>query len=127
MLTDAAMLRWLDGEKNTVRAPNENLAREFMELFTLGHGDGYTETDVREGARALTGWKIDADDSTPRSCPRQHDTATRRSSASPATSTTPASATRCSPARPRRATSRTRWWGQLRVRHARRAPSVLAR
>ena len=40
------------------RAPNENLSREFMELFALGHGDGYTETDVREGARALTGWRI---------------------------------------------------------------------
>lgn len=56
MLTDAAMLRWLDGDKNTVDANNENLAREFMELFTLGHGNGYTENDVRAGARALTGW-----------------------------------------------------------------------
>jgi len=42
MLTDAAMLRWLDGQTNTARAPNENLAREFMELFALGHGNGYT-------------------------------------------------------------------------------------
>ncbi len=58
MLTDAAMLRWLDGHKNTANAINENLAREFMELFTLGHGDGYTEDDVRDGARALTGWEI---------------------------------------------------------------------
>ena len=58
MLTDAAMLRWLDAQTNTAKAPNENLAREFMELFTLGHGDGYTEDDVREGARALTGWVI---------------------------------------------------------------------
>jgi uncharacterized protein (DUF1800 family) len=58
MLTDAAMLRWLDGQSNTAKAPNENLAREFMELFTLGHGDGYTEDDVRQGARALTGWVI---------------------------------------------------------------------
>lgn len=57
MLTDAAMLRWLDGQQNTSKAPNENLSREFMELFTLGHGDSYTETDVREGARALTGWR----------------------------------------------------------------------
>ena len=46
MLTDAAMLRWLDAQTNTAKAPNENLAREFMELFTLGHGDGYTEDDV---------------------------------------------------------------------------------
>jgi uncharacterized protein (DUF1800 family) len=56
MLTDAAMLRWLDGDKNTAEANNENLAREFMELFALGHGNGYTEDDVRNGARALTGW-----------------------------------------------------------------------
>jgi uncharacterized protein (DUF1800 family) len=58
MLTDAATLQWLDGHSNTAKAPNENLAREFMELFTLGHGDGYTENDVRDGARALTGWVI---------------------------------------------------------------------
>lgn len=58
MLTDAAMLRWLDGQLNTAKAPNENLAREFMELFTLGHDNGYTEDDVRAGARALTGWTI---------------------------------------------------------------------
>jgi len=49
------MLRWLDGQANTAKAVNENLAREFMELFALGHGDGYTEDDVRAGARALTG------------------------------------------------------------------------
>lgn len=55
MLTDSAMLRWLDGLGNTKEAPNENLSREFMELFALGHANGYTETDVREGARALTG------------------------------------------------------------------------
>jgi uncharacterized protein (DUF1800 family) len=72
MLTDAAMLDWLDGEENTSTAPNENLSREFMELFALGHGDGYTETDVREGARALTGWKIRADNST-YLVPRLHD------------------------------------------------------
>ena len=59
MLTDAAMLRWLDGQQNTAKAPNENLAREFMELFALGHGNGYVEDDVRAGARALTGWAID--------------------------------------------------------------------
>jgi len=72
VLTDAAMLRWLDGEKNTAKAPNENLGREFMELFALGHGNGYTETDVREGARALTGWRINPDGATsPR--PALHD------------------------------------------------------
>ncbi len=64
MLTDAAMLHWLDGEKNTAKAPNENLSREFIELFTLGQGNGYTESDVRDGARALTGWRINPDGST---------------------------------------------------------------
>jgi len=54
---DPAMLRWLNGDKNTVRSPNENYARELMELFTLGVNRGYTETDVREQARALTGWR----------------------------------------------------------------------
>ncbi|MBS4728492.1 DUF1800 domain-containing protein [Mycobacterium sp. SM1] len=60
MLTDAAMLLWLDGQTNTAGAANENLAREFIELFALGHGNGYTESDVRAGARALTGWVIGA-------------------------------------------------------------------
>lgn len=55
MLTDAAMAQWLDAVRNTKAAPNENLSREFMELFTLGHNNGYTEADIREGARALTG------------------------------------------------------------------------
>jgi uncharacterized protein (DUF1800 family) len=42
MLTDAAMLFWLDGVRNSAGAANENLSREFMERFTLGHGNGYT-------------------------------------------------------------------------------------
>jgi uncharacterized protein (DUF1800 family) len=61
MLTDAAMLTWLDGEDNVASSPNENLSREFMELFALGQGNGYTETDVKEGARALTGWTVALD------------------------------------------------------------------
>src|SRR5690349_12251374 len=61
MLTDAAMLAWLDGEDNVASSPNENLSREFMELFALGQGNGYTEADVKEGARALTGWTIAPD------------------------------------------------------------------
>ncbi|OBF07157.1 hypothetical protein A5730_12535 [Mycobacterium sp. ACS4054] len=72
MLTDAAMLRWLDGQASTAKAPNENLAREFMELFALGHGNGYTEDDVRNGARALTGWVIGEDGHTS-IAPRRHD------------------------------------------------------
>ena len=51
-----AMLVWLSGTNNRKDAPNENYAREVMELFTLGEGNGYTEGDVREQARALTGW-----------------------------------------------------------------------
>jgi hypothetical protein len=56
---DPAMLVWLSGNRNTRRSPNENYARELMELFTLGAGRGYTEDDVREQARALTGWRND--------------------------------------------------------------------
>ena len=58
MLRDPALILWLDGQRNTRQAPNENLARELMELFTLGVGD-YTEDDVKAGARALTGWAVD--------------------------------------------------------------------
>jgi uncharacterized protein (DUF1800 family) len=58
---DPAMLVWLSGNQNTKDAPNENYARELMELFTLGadRPGGYTEEDVREQARALTGWRND--------------------------------------------------------------------
>jgi uncharacterized protein (DUF1800 family) len=55
---DPAMLLWLSGVDNEKAAPNENYARELMELFTLGADRGaYTERDVREQARALTGWR----------------------------------------------------------------------
>ena len=55
---DPAMLVWLNGNQNVRGRPNENYAREMMELFTLGANRGaYTETDVREQARALTGWR----------------------------------------------------------------------
>jgi len=53
---DPAMLLWLSGTENTKQSPNENYARELMELFTLGAGRGYSERDVRQQARALTGW-----------------------------------------------------------------------
>ena len=56
---DPAMLLWLSGTENTKWSPNENYARELMELFTLGAGRGYTERDVREQARALTGFDND--------------------------------------------------------------------
>jgi hypothetical protein len=64
---DPAMLYFLDAQFNVKGAPNENFAREVMELFTMGVGN-YTEKDVRECARAFTGWyfedlefKVDAD------------------------------------------------------------------
>jgi len=54
-----AMLYYLDNHVNTVDGPNENYARELLELHTLGVDGGYTETDVRAVARAFTGWGID--------------------------------------------------------------------
>jgi uncharacterized protein (DUF1800 family) len=57
---DPAMLIWLDAGDNSRAHPNENFARELMELFTLGIGN-YTETDVREAARAFTGWRLNTD------------------------------------------------------------------
>ena len=53
---DAAMLVWLDGGNSQPPHPNENYAREFFELFTLGVGH-YTEADIKEAARAFTGWR----------------------------------------------------------------------
>jgi uncharacterized protein (DUF1800 family) len=52
---DPAMLVWLDGDDNRRGAPNENFARELLELFALGRG-AYAERDVQEAARAFTGW-----------------------------------------------------------------------
>ncbi len=54
---DPAMLLFLSGNRNTKTSPNENYARELMELFTLGADRGYDESDVREQARSLTGWR----------------------------------------------------------------------
>src|SRR5687767_7944181 len=51
----AAMLNFLNNQQNRKDHPNENFAREVMELFTLGRGN-YTETDIKEAARAFTGW-----------------------------------------------------------------------
>jgi uncharacterized protein (DUF1800 family) len=73
MLRDPALVVWLDGQKNTRQAPNENLARELMELFTLGIGR-YTENDVRAGAKALTGWVVNRTDGTVTFNQRRHDT-----------------------------------------------------
>lgn len=54
----AAMLEFLNNQQNKKNHPNENFAREVMELFTIGRGN-YTETDIRESARAFTGWQHD--------------------------------------------------------------------
>jgi uncharacterized protein (DUF1800 family) len=57
MAHDPALLNWLDAPQNRKGHPNENLARELMELFTLGIGH-FTEDDVKQAARALTGWTV---------------------------------------------------------------------
>jgi uncharacterized protein (DUF1800 family) len=57
-LREPALLLYLDSQANRKGHPNENLARELMELFTLGVGH-YSEADVKEAARALTGWSVD--------------------------------------------------------------------
>ena len=54
---DPAMLIFLNNQQNRERSPNENFARELMELFTLGEGY-YTEQDIKEAARAFTGWQV---------------------------------------------------------------------
>ncbi|MFM7535159.1 MAG: DUF1800 family protein [Acidimicrobiales bacterium] len=54
---DPAMLDYLDGRTSTAKATNENYSRELLELFTLGRGN-YTEADVANGAKALTGWTV---------------------------------------------------------------------
>lgn len=72
MVTDRALLLWLDGQENTKEAPNENLARELMELFTLGIGH-FTEADVKETGRALTGWQLWFDGEGAAFNPARHD------------------------------------------------------
>ena len=69
---DPAMMIWLDTATDKAAHPNENFARECMELFTLGIGN-YTEADVRDAARAFTGWVIDPTTEAWAMRPRQHD------------------------------------------------------
>lgn len=72
---DPAMMEWLDGARNSIPTPNENYAREFLELFTLGKfPQVYTEHDVREAARALTGWISDPSFQKVQFNPAGHDT-----------------------------------------------------
>ena len=62
---DAAMLHYLDNWLNTVTAPQENYARELLELHTLGVRGGYTEVDVKEVAKCFTGWSLRPDSTSP--------------------------------------------------------------
>jgi uncharacterized protein (DUF1800 family) len=69
---DPAMLVYLDGANSRKQQPNENFAREVMELFTLGEGH-YTEKDIKEAARAFTGWSVDRENGTTIFRRGQHD------------------------------------------------------
>jgi uncharacterized protein (DUF1800 family) len=64
MSRDWVMLVWLDGVSNERRSPNENFAREFWELFTLGVDNGYTQADIVEAAKAFTGYRTRFSDTT---------------------------------------------------------------
>ena len=75
MFFDGALQVWLDGGENTLKAPNENLSREMMELFVLGV-NRYSEMDVRELARAFTGYQIPRSTGEVVSVPRRRDTGT---------------------------------------------------
>ncbi len=74
---DPAMIDWLDLRESKAAHPNENFAREVMELFTLGEGN-YTEKDVTEGARAFTGYRISSQDESFRFDPGQHDNGSKQ-------------------------------------------------
>lgn len=69
---DPAMLIYLDGASNVKGRPNENFAREFLELFTLGEGH-YSEADIKAAARAFTGWTVDRASGLARFDPKRHD------------------------------------------------------
>ena len=73
---DPAMLVYLDGYQNEKEAPNENFAREVLELFTVGRGQ-YNENDIHEAAKAFTGWGIDDRSGRFVNRPNQHDTSVK--------------------------------------------------
>lgn len=73
---EPAMLIFLDGQNNRKTQPNENFARELLELFTLGEGH-YTEKDIKEAARAFTGWQVKKPEGTFMFNEKQHDDATK--------------------------------------------------
>jgi uncharacterized protein (DUF1800 family) len=70
--TDPAMILYLDNQSNRKGKPNENFAREVMELFTLGEGN-YSERDIKEAARAFTGWMVERRSGQFHFNPRRHD------------------------------------------------------
>jgi uncharacterized protein (DUF1800 family) len=80
---DCHMLRFLNGEQNNKSAPDENYSRELQELFCIGKGPNsrYTENDVKEAAKALTGWQVNYDTGVPYFTPDRHDTTDKTFSA----------------------------------------------
>jgi uncharacterized protein (DUF1800 family) len=77
---DYAMLRYLNGYLNTASAPDENYGRELQELFTMGKGPDskYTESDVKEAAKVLTGWRVNGTTYTTFFDPARHSTANKQ-------------------------------------------------
>jgi uncharacterized protein (DUF1800 family) len=73
---DPAMMLWLDTNQDVAAEPNENFARENMELFTLGYGN-YTEDDVRQAARCFTGWRYARASDTFEEVAKLHDNGTK--------------------------------------------------
>lgn len=80
---DSAMLRYLNGYLNTKQAPDENYARELQELFAIGKGPNalYTEDDVQQAAKVLTGYQIDLDTGLYYFNPNRHETSDKQFSA----------------------------------------------
>jgi uncharacterized protein (DUF1800 family) len=72
MVQDCALIYWLDGQENVAYSPNENLGREFMELFTLGVGN-YTQNDVHQAALGFTGYSVNLTSGTVSFESKQHD------------------------------------------------------
>jgi uncharacterized protein (DUF1800 family) len=72
MVQDCALIYWLDGQENFAYSPNENLGREFMELFTLGVGN-YTQNDVHQAALGFSGYNVDLPGGTVTFDAKQHD------------------------------------------------------
>jgi uncharacterized protein (DUF1800 family) len=80
LTVDAGMLRYLNGYLNTASAPDENYARELQELFTIGKGPSaqFTEDDIKQAARVLTGWRINGTTYTSFFDPARHDTGAKK-------------------------------------------------